>query len=167
MTSSVPRAALADGTLFRNDLILAFVVAFVLQAACTILMNRYEPSPVLRRRLGILVVAGGVLVVSLGAFVLVERYGGPGQAYSTLFGSATSLGLGALQINSGLNFLWDVPIENGIAIVIVVLITAMFVFSAVSGVEKGIQFLSNLSGGLTLALMVFFLIVGPTVFRVR
>ncbi|HWS81599.1 MAG TPA: O-antigen ligase family protein [Rubrobacter sp.] len=79
---------IADGTLFRNDLILALVVAFVLQAAYTIVMNRYEPSPVLRRRLGILVVAGAVLAVTLGAFVVVERYGGPGQAYSTFLGSA-------------------------------------------------------------------------------
>src|ERR671921_1759892 len=47
---------IADGTLFRNDLILALIVAFVLQAAYTILMNRYELSPVLRRRLGILLV---------------------------------------------------------------------------------------------------------------
>jgi O-Antigen ligase len=79
---------IADGTLFRNDLILALIVAFVLQAAFTILMNRYEPSPVLRRRLGILVVAGGVLAMIVGAFVVVDRYGGPGQAYSTLLGSA-------------------------------------------------------------------------------
>ena len=66
--------------------------------------------------------------------------------FATLFGTATSLGLGALQINSGLNFLWDVPISNGIGVAIIVVITAMFVFSAVSGVEKGIQLLSNLSG---------------------
>jgi hypothetical protein len=79
---------IADGTLFRNDLILALIVASVLQAAFTILMNRYEPSPVLRRRLGILVVAGGVLAMIVGAFVVVDRYGGPGQAYSTLLGSA-------------------------------------------------------------------------------
>jgi hypothetical protein len=96
---------LADGTLFRNDLILALVVAFALQAAYTILMNRYEPSPVLRRRLGILVVAGGVLAVTLGAFVVVERYGGPGQAYSTLLGSANETGnagqrLASLDISS-------------------------------------------------------------------
>lgn len=96
---------IADGTLFRNDLILALVVAFVLQAAYTILMNRYEPSPVLRRRLGILVVAGGVLAVTLGAFVVVERYGGPGQAYSTLLGSANETGnagqrLASLDISS-------------------------------------------------------------------
>jgi hypothetical protein len=79
---------IADGTLFRNDLILALIVAFVLQAAYTILMNRYEPSPVLRRRLGILVVAGGVLAMTVGAFVVTGRYGGPGQAYSALLGSA-------------------------------------------------------------------------------
>jgi choline-glycine betaine transporter len=72
--------------------------------------------------------------------------------------------LGALQINSGLNFLWDVRITNGIAVVIIVVITALFVLSAVSGVERGIQFLSNVSGGATIALMVFFLLVGPTVF---
>jgi hypothetical protein len=96
---------IADGTLFRNDLILALVVAFVLQAAYTIVMNRYEPSPVLRRRLGILVVAGGVLAVTLGAFVVVERYGGPGQAYSTLLGGANETGnagqrLASLDISS-------------------------------------------------------------------
>jgi hypothetical protein len=96
---------IADGTLFRNDLILALVVAFVLQAAFTILMNRYELSPVLRRRLGILVVAGGVLAMTLGAFVVVDGYGGPVQAYSTLLGSANEKGnagqrLASLDISS-------------------------------------------------------------------
>ena len=104
-TGVSPQQKIADGTLFRNDLILALVVAFVLQAAYTIVMNRYEPSPVLRRRLGILVVAGGVLAVTLGAFVVVERYGGPGQAYSTLLGSANETGnagqrLASLDISS-------------------------------------------------------------------
>jgi glycine betaine transporter len=84
--------------------------------------------------------------------------------FATLFGTATSLGLGALQINSGLNFLWDVTVSNTIGVVIIVVITSLFVLSAVSGVERGIQFLSNLSGAATIALMVFFLVVGPTVF---
>jgi hypothetical protein len=96
---------IADGTLFRNDLIVALIVAFVLQAAYTILMNRYELSPLLRQRLGILVVAGGVLVVVSGAFVVVEKYGGPGQAYSTLLGSANETGnagqrLASLDVSS-------------------------------------------------------------------
>ncbi|HET6688978.1 MAG TPA: O-antigen ligase family protein [Rubrobacter sp.] len=91
-TGVSPQQKIADGTLFRNDLILALIVAFVLQAAYTILMNRYEPSPTFRRRLGILVVAGGVLAMTVGALVVVERYGGPGQAYSTLLGSANETG---------------------------------------------------------------------------
>src|SRR5215212_5422884 len=96
---------IADGTLFRNDLIVALIVAFVLQAAYAILMNRYELSPVLRRRLGILVVAGGVLAVVSGAFVVVDGYGGPGQAYSTLLGSTNETGntgqrLASLDISS-------------------------------------------------------------------
>jgi hypothetical protein len=96
---------IADGTLFRNDLIVALIVAFVLQAAYAILMNRYELSPVLRRRLGILVVAGGVLAVVSGAFVVVDGYGGPGQAYSTLLGDAKETGnagqrLATLDISS-------------------------------------------------------------------
>ena len=84
--------------------------------------------------------------------------------FATLFGTATSLGLGALQINSGMNFLWDVTISNTIGVLIIIVITALFVLSAVSGVERGIQFLSNLSGGATIGLMIFFLLAGPTVF---
>lgn len=104
-TDVSPQQKIADGTLFRNDLILALIVAFVLQAAYTILMNRYELSPVLSRRLGILVVAGGVLVVTLGGFVVVDRYGGLGQAYATLLGSANETGnagqrLASLDISS-------------------------------------------------------------------
>ena len=96
---------IADGTLFRNDLIVALIVAFVLQAAYALLMNRYELSPVLRRRLGILVVAGGVLAVVSGAFVVVGGYGGPGQTYSTLLGDAKETGnagqrLASLDISS-------------------------------------------------------------------
>jgi hypothetical protein len=96
---------IADGTLFRNDLIVALIVAFVLQAAYAILMNRYELSPVLRRRLGILVVAGGVLAGVSGAFVVVDGYGGPGQTYSTLLGDAKETGnagqrLATLDISS-------------------------------------------------------------------
>jgi glycine betaine transporter len=83
--------------------------------------------------------------------------------FATLFGTATSLGLGALQINSGLNFLTGLTTSNGVAIAIIAVITVLFVLSAVSGVEKGVQFLGNLNGGLTILLMVFFLVVGPTV----
>jgi glycine betaine transporter len=84
--------------------------------------------------------------------------------FATLFGSATSLGLGALQINGGMNILWDVEISNGVAVAIIAVLTLAFVVSAISGVHKGIQWLSN--GNMILAglLLLFILVAGPTVF---
>ena len=84
--------------------------------------------------------------------------------FATLFGSATSLGLGALQINSGMNFLWDVEVSNGFAVAIIAALTAMFVVSAVSGVHRGIQWLSTGNMVLAVLLLTFLLVAGPTVF---
>src|SRR5829696_5385437 len=55
--------------------------------------------------------------------------------FATLFGSATSLGLGALQINGGLNYLWGVGGKNsvGMAIVVIAVLTLCFILSAISG----------------------------------
>ncbi len=85
--------------------------------------------------------------------------------FATLFGSATSLGLGALQINSGLDFLWGVEASKGVAVAIIAVLTLAFVLSAVSGVHRGIQWLSNLNMVLAISLLAFLLIVGPTVFQ--
>jgi hypothetical protein len=82
-----PQARLADGTAFRNELILALVVAFALQAGYTLLANRYELVPSARRTLGIVAVAGLVLVACAGTFVAVGNYGGPGAAYDKLLGN--------------------------------------------------------------------------------
>ena len=87
--------------------------------------------------------------------------------FATLFGSATSLGLGALQINSGLDFLWGVESANGIAVVVIAVLTAAFVLSAVTGVAKGIQWLSNANMVLALLLILFLLVVGPTIFQLE
>ena len=84
--------------------------------------------------------------------------------FATLFGSATSLGLGALQINGGMDILWGVDKTNGIAVLIIVVLTVAFVLSAVSGVAKGIQWLSNANMGLAGLLLLFLLVAGPTVF---
>ena len=65
--------------------------------------------------------------------------------FATLFGTATSLGLGAQQINSGLNYLWQTGESNSIALIIIGVMTVLFILSAVSGVGKGIQFLSNVN----------------------
>jgi glycine betaine transporter len=90
-------------------------------------------------------------LISTAFYLLIgDRINGPiGKSidvlaiFATLFGSATSLGLGALQINSGLDFLWGVESANGIAVAIIAVLTLAFVVSAVSGVHRGIQWLSN------------------------
>lgn len=82
--------------------------------------------------------------------------------FATVAGVATSLGLGTLQINSGLNFLFGVP-ENGfVQILIVVVVTVLFMISAVSGLDKGIKFLSNLNVSIAGVLLVLSIIIGPT-----
>ena len=85
--------------------------------------------------------------------------------FATLFGSAASLGLGALQIRSGLQIVAGIgETGNAILIVIIAVLTVCFVLSAVSGVARGIQWLSNINMVLALALALFVFVVGPTVF---
>ena len=83
---------------------------------------------------------------------------------ATLFGTATSLGLGAQQINSGMNFLWNTGESNGIALTIIAVLSVLFILSAVSGVGKGVQFLSNMNMVVAVVLLLFLAVIGPTVF---
>ena len=82
--------------------------------------------------------------------------------FATLAGVATSLGLGAYQINSGLNFIFGLPENNTSLIIIVVVVTALFMTSAITGVDKGIKFLSNLNIGLSGVIILAVFIVGPS-----
>jgi choline/carnitine/betaine transport len=85
--------------------------------------------------------------------------------FATLFGSAASLGLGALQIGSGVEILgWAGHVGNGVLVAIIVLLTVAFVASAVSGIARGIQWLSNINMVLAVVLALFVFVVGPTVF---
>ncbi|AGP30129.1 BCCT family transporter [Corynebacterium terpenotabidum] len=84
---------------------------------------------------------------------------------ATLFGSACSLGLGALQIGGGIvsaGFMDSVG--SSVLIVIIAILTACFVASAVSGISRGIQWLSNINMVLALLLAVLVFIGGPTLF---
>ncbi|MDJ1133829.1 BCCT family transporter [Streptomyces iconiensis] len=84
--------------------------------------------------------------------------------FATLFGSAASLGLGALQIGSGVKEVgWMDKASTGLLVVIIAVLTVAFVASAVSGVEKGIQWLSNINMVLAGLLVLFLFIVGPTI----
>src|SRR3712207_1179662 len=85
--------------------------------------------------------------------------------FATLFGSAASLGLGALQIGSGVEILgWAGSVGNGLLVAIIAVLTAAFVASAVAGVAKGIQWLSNTNMVLAIVLATFVFVAGPTVF---
>ena len=83
--------------------------------------------------------------------------------FATVAGVATSLGLGVLQINGGLNYLFGIPINTTVSIIIIVIVTVLFMISAVSGLDKGIKILSNANVGIAALLMIIALIVGPTV----
>lgn len=80
---------------------------------------------------------------------------------ATLLGMAISLGLSGLSLNSGLNYLTSaVPKNNTVAMLLIVLVTVMFVISATTGVEKGVQWLANAGAIATVVLMFFFLFAG-------
>jgi choline/carnitine/betaine transport len=85
--------------------------------------------------------------------------------FATLFGSATSLGLGALQITGGIDELFGRGNRSvALAVGVIAVLTLCFVVSAVSGIDKGIKWLSN-ANAVAAALLAFFLfVVGPTVF---
>ena len=85
--------------------------------------------------------------------------------FATLFGTVASLGLGAAQIGSGFEELdWVGESGKYLLVAVIAVLTAAFVASAVSGVAKGIQWLSNINMVLAIVLALFVFVVGPTVF---
>lgn len=85
--------------------------------------------------------------------------------FATIFGVATSLGFGALQISSGLAFTFD-GLEDTftLQLIIIAVVTLLFMVSALTGLNKGIKYLSNTNVVLAIVLMVFLLFAGPTNF---
>ena len=84
--------------------------------------------------------------------------------FATLFGSAASLGLGTVQIREGMiQAGWIRGVTTGALVVIIAVLTACFVASAVSGIARGVQFLANTNMVLAALLVVFVFAAGPTV----
>ena len=81
---------------------------------------------------------------------------------ATLFGLATSLGLGAQQASSGLLYLFDLPKTLSTQTLIIAFITTIAIFSVYRGLDKGVKILSNLNIVLALLLLFFVIITGPT-----
>ncbi|MCW5724785.1 MAG: BCCT family transporter [Maricaulaceae bacterium] len=106
--------------------------------------------------------------------LLGERiYGPAGHAidilaiFATTFGVATSLGLGAAQINAGLERLTGLPLSTQSQLAIIAVITLVVMGSVVSGVTRGIRLLSNFNLVLAAALVAFVLLAGPTLYVVE
>ncbi|GAB6863059.1 BCCT family transporter [Haloplanus litoreus] len=104
-------------------------------------------------------------------------YGWPGHVidlvtvFATLFGLATSLGLGVAQVNTGLSYvggdllgLFAIPSNTTVQILLIAGITAIATLSVAAGLDGGVKRLSTLNLYLMLALLGFLLLVGPTVF---
>ncbi len=83
-------------------------------------------------------------------------------AIVTLFALASSLALGAMQINSGLNFLIDLKISTQIQVMIIIVVIIAATISVVSGLDKGIKILSKLNIYLAFILALFLFILGPS-----
>lgn len=83
---------------------------------------------------------------------------------STLFGLATSLGLGVQQVNAGLNFLFGLADNTSVQVGLICIITGFATASVVSGLDGGVRRLSELNMSLAALFMVFVLLAGPTLF---
>ncbi|MFF0219936.1 BCCT family transporter [Streptomyces vinaceus] len=96
--------------------------------------------------------------------------GAPGKAidllavFATVFGTATSLGLGALQVAEGLHITTGIEDSTGVELIIIASLSAAFVLSAFSGLHKGVKWLSTINLMLAAALMLFVFLLGPTVY---
>ena len=101
--------------------------------------------------------------------LLGERvWGWPGHVidtlavFATLFGLATSLGFGAEQATAGLNYLFGIPATDVTKVVLILCITAVALLSVVAGLDAGVKRLSEINMALAALLLLFVIIVGPT-----
>jgi choline/glycine/proline betaine transport protein len=83
---------------------------------------------------------------------------------ATLFGLATSLGLGVKQVSAGLNHLFSSPDTLTTRVILIIAITGAATISVVSGLNHGVKKLSEMNINLGAVLLVFIIILGPTVF---
>lgn len=110
------------------------------------------------------------LTIRSGLYPLLkDRINGPiGHAVDifaivgTMFGLATSLGLGVTQINAGLAYLIGIPVDVEVQIILIALVIGCATISVITGLDKGVRILSETNLLLAICLMLFVLIVGPT-----
>lgn len=81
--------------------------------------------------------------------------------FATVAGVVTSLGLGTLQINAGFHHLFGIPTNLAVQIIIIIVVSVLYISSAVSGIEKGIKMISDTNLYVAIGLMVVCFLVGP------
>ncbi|MDM5227307.1 BCCT family transporter [Cytobacillus sp. NJ13] len=87
--------------------------------------------------------------------------------FATVFGIATSLGLGAMQVTAGMHHIFGVPNHLFVQLIVIAVATVIFIISINTGLDKGIQYLSNGAMILSFLIMLLILIVGPTLTIVK
>ncbi len=83
---------------------------------------------------------------------------------ATVTGIAATLGFGTAQINEGLKYLFNLPSNYGVQLVILLISTVLFIISAWSGISRGIKYLSNINMVLGIFLLILLFVVGPTLY---
>lgn len=87
--------------------------------------------------------------------------------FATLFGLATSLGLGVMQLNTGLNILTGMAVSVTNQVILIAVITTIAVGSVVSGLHRGLKWLSLLNLAIAVVFLLFLVLAGPTLFHFR
>lgn len=82
---------------------------------------------------------------------------------ATVIGVATTLGFGASQINGGLSYVFGIPNNSLVQVIIIIIATILFLISALSGLGKGVKILSNTNLILAVVLLAGVIVLGPTV----
>lgn len=88
-------------------------------------------------------------------------------AFATIAGVATSPGMGAMQINGGLNYLFGVPVTSGMQLAIIAITTACFIASALSGLSRGVRILSNANVIIAVGLIAAAIVVEPAAYMMN
>ncbi|MGF2618374.1 BCCT family transporter [Rossellomorea vietnamensis] len=84
--------------------------------------------------------------------------------FATVIGVAATLGFGSAQITGGLSYLFGFPDTFAVQLTVLAIATVLFIWSAWSGIGKGIKYLSNINMALAILLLVVLFIVGPTMY---
>ena len=84
--------------------------------------------------------------------------------FATVFGVATSLGLGALQITGGVATVVPIPQGTTTTLIVIAAVTVLYMFSSATGLDKGVQILSRTNVLVALILLAFMLVAGPTAY---